>query len=182
MIRTRPNRKIKNTDKQYDRVITLIQYHVQLTWLIFSAFLLVETVLMGAIAAVAKDGLDAFVFGGATLGLLLILPWWASFHYNHGLYRLRICEARDLEPDNGTFFTNGKILIDNGESSLDSKIRICWLARRLAPRHSVTSLIVIFATAFLVILVSYWPSKWYTLEKPSEKPSVANFIFCVFVQ
>lgn len=43
-------------DKQYDRAITLIQYYVQLMWFIFGAFLLAETVLLGAVASVAKDG------------------------------------------------------------------------------------------------------------------------------
>jgi hypothetical protein len=149
-----------NSEKQYELAITLIQYYVELFWLIFGAFLLAETVLIGAIASIAKDGPDAFVFGGSILGLLLVIPWWATYRYNHALYALRVHEARSLEPSAGTFFTNGKELIDTGFSSLDSKIRIPYLARRLAPRHSVLSLIAIFAAAFLVILIGHWPSKW----------------------
>jgi hypothetical protein len=156
-------------DKQYDRAIALIQYYVQLFWLIFGAFLLAETVLLGAIASVAKDGPNAFVFGGAILGLLLILPWWASFRYNHALYTLRVHEARSLEPTVGTFFTNGKELIDKGVSSLDPKIRIPRLARLLAPRHSVLSLILVFTVAFLVILVTHRPSTWrHTTPAPNN--------------
>ena len=117
-------------DKQYDRAIALIQYYVQLFWLIFGAFLLAETVLLGAIASVAKDGPNAFVFGGAILGLLLILPWWASFRYNHALYTLRVHEARSLEPTVGTFFTNGKELIDKCRVTFKTRI-LCAIKTRI---------------------------------------------------
>jgi hypothetical protein len=161
-----------DTEKQYDRAITLIQYYVQLVWLIFGAFLLTETVLIGAIASVAKDGPDAFVFGGAILGLILIIPWWTSYRYNHALYTLRVREAYSLEPANGTFFTNGKTLIDTGATSLDPDIRIPRIARIFAPRHSVSSLIFIFAVAFIIILVSYWPSKWRHAPSASSAPPI----------
>lgn len=147
-------------EKQYDRAITLIQYYVQLMWLVLSAFLLAETVLLGAIAAVAKDGPDAFVFGGALLGLILVIPWWTSFRYNHALYALRVFEARSLEPQVGSFFTNGRVVIESGSSPLDRSIRIPWLARRLAPRHAVSFLIWVFAASFVVILISYHPGTW----------------------
>jgi hypothetical protein len=163
-------------DKQYDRAITLIQYYVQLFWLIFGAFLLAETVLISAIAAIAKDGPDAFVFGGSILGLLLVIPWWATYRYNHALYALRIHEARSLEPAVGTFFTNGKELIDRGVSSLDPKIRIPCLARCLAPRHSVFSLIVVFAVAFFVILVTHLPSTWRDTTPTASSPATSTAI------
>jgi hypothetical protein len=47
----------QDSEKQYELAITLIQYYVELFWLIFGAFLLAETVLIGAIASIAKDGL-----------------------------------------------------------------------------------------------------------------------------
>ncbi|HVX90988.1 MAG TPA: hypothetical protein VHC20_05190 [Candidatus Paceibacterota bacterium] len=154
---------VPDAEKQYDRAITLIQYYVQLFWLIFGAFLLAETVLIGAVAAIAKEGPDAFVFGGALLGLFLILPWWATFRYNHALYALRVHEARSLEPSVGTFFTNGKQLIDDGVSKADAKIRIPYLARLFAPRYSVLLLIAVFALAFGAILVTHLPWTWRNL-------------------
>ncbi|MCL4786332.1 MAG: hypothetical protein KJ070_05985 [Verrucomicrobia bacterium] len=147
-------------DQQYGRAIELIQHHVQLFWLVFGAFLLAETMLTGAIATIAKDGPDAFVFGVSIIGLLLVIPWWTTYRYNHALYSLRVHEARSLEPAEGSFFTNGKELIERGVSPLDPKIRIPSFARWLAPRHAVLSLIVIFAVSFLVILLAYRPSKW----------------------
>jgi hypothetical protein len=61
-------------NKQYDRAISLIQYHVQLMWLIYGAFLLAETVLLGAIAQIASNQ-KALAIGGAFLGALLTIPW-----------------------------------------------------------------------------------------------------------
>ena len=147
-----------NVDKQYDRLISLIQYYVQLTWLIFGAFLLSQTVLLGVIATAAKDGSRFFVFGAAILGLLLTLPWWSSFRYNHALYLLRIAEARKLEPQVGSCFTTGSKLIDGDiiESPI-GPISIPWLSRVLSPSRSVSMLIFLYAFSFTVLAVCYWP-------------------------
>lgn len=137
-------------DKNYDRVITLIQYHVQLFWLVFGAFLLSETVLLGGIASIAKDGSDVWVFAGALFGFILCIPWWTSFQYNHAFYRLRINEAKRFEPAAGSFFLNGQALFD-GEEVL--KVSIPKYAIKLRPKRSVLFLIIIFALAFLIIAI-----------------------------
>lgn len=147
--------------KQYDRLITLIQFYVQVTWFVFGAFMITETVLLGAIAAAAtpKDGPKPFVFGSALIGLLLTIPWWTSFRYNHALYLLRISEARNLEPAAGTFFTTGKQLIDGKHKESDiGRIAIPRTARILSPSRAVLFLIAIFFVAFAVILAVYHPS------------------------
>lgn len=150
--------KQDRADKQYDRLIELINYYVQLTWLIFGAFLLSETVLLGVVATAANDGPRLLVFGTGVLGLLLTLPWWSSYRYNHALYLLRIAEARKLEPQVGNFFSSGNKLIA-GEifESPIGPISIPWLSRKLPPSKSVSLLISLYALTFFVILVSYWP-------------------------
>jgi hypothetical protein len=150
--------EVENAHKQYDRVLMLIQYYVQLTWLIFGAFLLAETVLFAAIAAAAKDGPRLFVFLAAALGLLLTLPWWSSFRYNHALYLLRVAEARKLEPLAGTFFTSGAELISGVTvQSTFGPISIPAFARELSPSRSVQFLIFLFAVSFASVAVAYWP-------------------------
>jgi hypothetical protein len=154
-------------NQRYDRAITLMQYYAQLLWVVLSAFLLAETVLLGAIAQVAKDGPDSFVFGGAILGLFLVVPWWTSYRYNHGIYLLRIYEARALEPAVDQFFTNGNVLIETGETPVDKAVTIPWLARRLKPRHAVILLIILFAAAFLLVAVTHLPGTWRELRLPA---------------
>ena len=141
--------------KQYDRALVLIQYYVQVQWLVFGAFLLSETVLLAAIASVAH-GFPNLVFAGAILGLLLTLPWWTSFHYNHSLYLLRIYEARDLEPAEANFFSNGNKLIE-GQTLFDGKVCIPKLARFLHPRRSCDLLIYSFIVVFILFMVDYFP-------------------------
>lgn len=146
-------------DKNYDRVITLIQYYVQLFWLVFGAFLLSETVLLGGIASVAKDGHDEWVFAGALFGFILCIPWWTSFQYNHAFYQLRINEAKTFEPAAGRFFLNGQDLFD-GKVVL--KVSIPKYAIKLRPKKSVSFLIIMFALAFLSIAIVKNP--WCTFN------------------
>ncbi len=155
---------IKNDNdpqKQYDRAISLVEYYVQVTWLVFGAFLLTETILLAAIVSISdKCGThEKWVLGGALLGLILSYPWWASFRYNHALYLLHLTEAENCEPENGCFFTNGKALI-NGKSfsgPRKEKIKIPWAARLVSPSMSVNLLIIIFAMVFILIAYTKIP-------------------------
>lgn len=140
--------------KKYDQVIVLIQYYVQLMWLVFGAFLVSETVLLGAIMSLAKDGTNAWVFSGSVFGLFLCVPWWSSTQYNHAFYLLRINEAKEMEPTAGTFFTNGMKLF-NGETVLG--VRIPRFVVLLRSKHAVSILIGLFAMAFLCIALIKWP-------------------------
>ena len=67
--------------EKYDFALQLIQYEVQRLWTIFGIFLLAETVLLGAIVQVFAGGPKGLVFVGALVGLLLVIPWWATFAY-----------------------------------------------------------------------------------------------------
>lgn len=147
---------------QYDRAIALIQYYVQLTWLVFGAFLLAETVLLTAIGSLLGSGDHALAFAGALFGLLLVLPWWASFKYNHSLYKLRVYEARALETVVAEFFTRGNTLLTTGRVVVAEfpEIRMPRLARILAPRRSVSLLIALFALAFASLAIHSWPTAW----------------------
>jgi len=149
----------KNSKKQYDRAIALIQYYVQLMWLIFGAFLLAEVILLGALLQIAKDGPQELIFGGSIVGLLLAYPWWASFKYNHALYLLHMSKARACEPKEGTFFTTGYQLIQGKGIEADQMgtINIPRMARLMGPAKAVTSLIWVFVLAFILIAVKYRP-------------------------
>ena len=166
-------------DKQYDRAISLIQYYVNLTWLIFGAFLLTETVLLAGIASIAKDGPVSWIFGGSILGLILAFPWWSSFKYNHALYVLRMTEASKCEPMAGQFFSTGRQLI-NGANLCDPRgrrVTIPAAARYLSPSHSVTLLIYCFAIVFLVLVITNFPWKVKVEDKqkqPATSPTVLS--------
>ena len=132
----------------YDRAILLIQGQVQLFWLIFGAFLLSETVLLGAIASIDKDASDYLVFWGSVFGLLLSFFWWTTFQYNHAFYRLRIFEAKEFEPKNGKFFANGEAIF-NGKPILG--VKIPKYVRFFRPKIALEILIILFAIIFFLI-------------------------------
>lgn len=138
----------------YERALSLIDCHVQIFWLVFGAFLLAETVLLGGIASLVKDGPPWLVFGGALLGLFLAVSWWTSFHYNHALYHLRVMQARQLEPAAGTFLTEGERLI-KGETIYG--VTMPASARWWPPRKGCASLILAFILSFVLLAVMYCP-------------------------
>jgi len=160
------NDDYKRKAKRYDRAIVLIQYHVQLLWLMFTAFLIAETVLLGAIAQIAKEQ-NNLAFGGSILGFLLVFPWWTTFRYNHAMYLLRISEAKSCEPEIGTFFLTGDELIKGNKitpKGMDP-ISIGCFSRFLNPKKAITVLIVAFAVSFLLIGILKWSRNSRQLNK-----------------
>jgi hypothetical protein len=134
-------------EKNYDRAITLIQYYVQLSWLVLGAFLLSATFLLGSLVSLIQNGPSILIFIGAIFGLFLCIPWWTSFKYNHSFYLLRIEEAKNMEPtpSGSNFFTNGKILFDNRKLN---EVILPRNAKFLGPKRAVSFLIILFAIAF----------------------------------
>ena len=145
---------MKNSDKHknYDRAILLIQNQVQLFWLVFGAFLITETMILGSIISTEKGNLWTFI--GAFFGFLLCIPWWGSFRYNHKFYELRIAEAREFEPKKGGFFNNGKRLIEGKIVDLKKTKRTLSLTGdAMRPNTSIMFLILIYAIAYFLIFV-----------------------------
>jgi putative Ca2+/H+ antiporter (TMEM165/GDT1 family) len=140
--------------EKYGAAISLIEQQFQIFWLVFGAFLLAETVLLGGVVSIAKDGPTELILGGATVGLLLVVPWWTSFRYNHAMYTLRIMQARAFEPGSGSFFEEGRRLIEDGQPVRG--IRMPWSARVLPPRWADAALIFLFGAAFLFLAVWTW--------------------------
>jgi hypothetical protein len=148
-----------NAGDLYERALTLIQYHVELLWLIFGAFLLTETVLLAGIATILKDDPEPWLFWGAMLGLVLVLPWASSWSQNYHYYRLRMLQAKRFEPAAGTLLTEGAAF---AKGACVGDLRMPWLARTLPPRRAVPFLIGAFAVVFLSLVVvhaSHWQGR-----------------------
>ena len=154
----------KNTEKNFDRSLTLIQYYVQLMWLVFGAFLLVETVLLGSISTLLKDGEDIWIFYGSILGLILTIPWYHSFKYYHSLYLLNLDFGLKFEPENSPFLSQGGKLV-KGERvknlKLFKELKISRITRLFSPKNSVLTLIFIFCTTFIIISICYFPFNFH---------------------
>lgn len=145
----RPPALATNADA-YGHAIALVDQQVQIFWLVFGAFLLAETVLLGAIASVMTNENRVVVGGGGVLGFLLAIPWWTSFRYNHAIYLLRIRQVKSLEPDGGGFYTEGGWLAEGREVR---GVEMPFEARLLPPRRADIFLIGLFVVAFLLLIV-----------------------------
>jgi hypothetical protein len=166
----------KDVEKHYDRALILIQYYVNLVWLIFGAFLLTETVLLAGIASMAKHGPPQLVLGGALLGLILTVPWWCSFRYNHTLYLLHMAEAYNCEPEHGNFFHTGRELTMGKEffDPLERRVIIPAVARWLHPSRSAIWLIRCFALVFLLLVIWVCTGKGEVKKTESTAPATIS--------
>ncbi len=157
------NQMQESTKKEkYNVAINLIQAQVQLFWLIFGAFLLSETVLLGAITSIDKNDSANLIFGGSVFGIIISFFWFTTTNYNHAFYYLRILEARVLEPLTGDFFTNGRklhegktVILNEGESVLT--IKIPRIVRMFRPQVSLWFLIGIYDLAFIYLAYKNCP-------------------------
>jgi hypothetical protein len=137
--------KSKNSEN-YDRAILLIQNQVQLFWLIFGSFLLSETVLLSAITSIDEENTNNLTFWGSILGLIICFLWWITSKYNHAFYILRINEAKNYEPDEGDFFSNGLKLF-NGD-----KVHDVYIPKYVSFFHPIRSMKILIVLFFLIFL------------------------------
>lgn len=136
-------------NKKYDRAIILIQNQVQLFWLVFSAFLITETVILSAIVTLIKDEKNILIFFVSIFGLIICVAWWSSFQYNHTFYQLRIEEAKKLEKING-FYRQGEKLIRDRQILIREKLlTIPWHGG--SPKKALEILIFLFMFTFLAL-------------------------------
>ncbi|MBK7711393.1 MAG: hypothetical protein IPJ37_10905 [Bacteroidales bacterium] len=119
----------------------------------FGAFLLSETVLLGAITSIDKNDSNNLIFWGSILGILISLLWLITL-LQPCFLSIEDFEARELEPQAGEFFTNGNKLYE-GESVLN--VKIPWIVRKLRPKISLWFLIGLYDIAFIYLAIINLP-------------------------
>jgi len=139
------------------------RYEGQMLWQIFTAFLLAHTVFLAFLlqtAFVQQVGMfRPGVFIAGIVGLLLCIPWIATYQRSTAYYRFRMAQAREAEPTNyrllkgvGEEFSTGKkVKVDQALHQLG------WLARKLNTSRSIPALIVVFALVYLSVLFTSGP-------------------------
>ena len=80
-------------------------------------------------------------------------------------------QSKRYEPISGSFFTEGKKLID-GERILG--ITMPWYARKLPPRHADALLIILFAIAFFIIAFLHCPFQICNNNEAKEVIIIVN--------
>lgn len=134
--------------ERYGWALELVQYEIQRLWVIYGTFLLAETVLLGGVAQVLAQGPQELALVGSVIGLLLVIPWWATFEYTRSFYLLRIAQAREFEPHVATFLSEGH---DLSRGIPIKGVKIGRFVRFLRPQRSGWFLMGLFAIAFAFI-------------------------------
>lgn len=153
----------KFNDK-YQSVLEHVRYEGQLLWQIFGSFLLAHTVFLAfllhsALGSEQIVGYHPGPFFAALAGLLLCVPWAASYLRSSAYYIFRMAQAKEAEPPNwdiirrtGEKFAAGKKVTVGRKT-----YRIGWLARVLRTKRSVPLLIVVFVMIYLTLFILNGP-------------------------
>ena len=130
----------------------------------FGAFFVGHTVLLGFIglALAAQPPPSRWeLFAAAGLGMLLWVPWYASFKRNRTMHYFRVNQARSLEPPEWGLLAQGNVLAEGGRVTLtfaDPNVpslepQMPWTARQLRNWQSVLWLQGTVFAGYLVLLV-----------------------------
>lgn len=153
--------------QEYLSALEHVRYEGQLLWQIFGAYLLAHTVFLAfllhaifAAGSVVQWRIATFIAG--VIGLLLCVPWMASYLRSSAYYVFRMAQARAKEPSgwnliggDGKDFAAGKRVTVDGES-----YQIPGIAQVLRTKRSVPLLVAVFAVVYLGVAVAsapWWP-------------------------
>jgi|SRR5712664_1888634 len=156
--------------EQYNAAIGLMQDTGQTVWLINSAYLIVETAILGAVGSLLLGEHWGLLIVTALFGFLLFVFWLASFQRSYGFYNFRVHYVRSLEADGpfsllteGIPFSEGDPVeairgqsLGVDEAGKPKKLRIGWpgrLRRGWGNERWTENLIISFGAAFFLIAV-----------------------------
>ena len=156
--------KSQNTDG-YLATIEHARYEGQLIWQIFGTFLVAHTVflafLLQAMPNVQQDLLTYHwgIFFAGIVGLILCLPWIATYFRSADFYRFRMAQARLKEPEEWQLIRNtGEKFAEGHRVFIDGRLyQVSWIGKILRPTRSLPVLVVTFAIMYVIVIVISWP-------------------------
>ena len=130
--------------QKYQIAIETMRYEGQLLWQIFNAFLLAHTVFMAFLLQAAfnlqagSHNIGSFIAG--VIGILLCIPWMATYQRSSEYYIFRMIQAREAEPDGWGFLKDKSEDFSAGKAVQigNSTYRVNWLARVLRTKRKAS--------------------------------------------
>jgi hypothetical protein len=151
---------------RYTAALEQVRYEGQLLWQIFNAFLLAHTVFLAFLLQAGFGSGKAMVscrpgvFVAGIVGVILCVPWMATYLRSSAYYIFRMAQAREAEPvawniikGQGEAFSAGRSPVIVGEEAYG----LPWLGRALRTKRSVPLLIVVFFLSYLSVIVVSGP-------------------------
>lgn len=130
-----------------------VRYEGNLTWKVFSSFLLTHTIFLGFLLTyLSKGAQKEILFLTSLFGLVLCLPWLAAYLRSSDYYRFRMAQARKAEPESHSLLKQGKLFSEGASTHLN--YRMGWLARTLPTKQGAIFLIITYIMFYLIIFIS----------------------------
>ncbi len=145
----------------YQVILEHVRYEGQLLWQIYGNFLLVHTIFMAFLLQAAFGNSQATsgnrpgAVATSILGLILCIPWLATYLRASDYYAFRMAQARATEPWEWNFLKGaGQKFAEGKEVKIgEDKYRVSWLGRVLRTKYSARLPICAFALVYLIVLV-----------------------------
>jgi ABC-type branched-subunit amino acid transport system permease subunit len=147
--------------KKYEIAVDRVMNEGSILWQSSQAFLLTNAVILGFISQSLfhNKNLVSFepnigIFSLAFIGLLVCILWLTSYVRRSDYYRLLITQALNSEPKEWNFLKEGKWFSDGHDALLGEEKRMhLSLLGRLRTRYSALTLIVLFITIYILVLL-----------------------------
>lgn len=164
LLEYRQRRATMSNDKDklelYKAALEHTRYEGSLLWQIFGAFLLVHTIFMAFIfQAIEFEGERQWgIIIAGVAGLLMCIPWSASYFRSSKYYELRMAQARQAEPEDWNLIREvGKDFSDGARVEIEGKLyQNRLLGKVIKTKYSVGAIILIFlALYFSIVLIGF---------------------------
>jgi hypothetical protein len=150
--------------EDYDAAIQHLFADCDAAWRSFESFLLAQTVFLAFLLQNAfANQEDQFTFrigafGASIVGIVICVLWWACCARNFAYMKLRVLQARNIEPKDWSLLNGVGLAFSEGKEVTIGKghYRMRWYAR-LRASYTIYILILIFAIVYGLIAVSSGP-------------------------
>lgn len=135
----------------------------QWQWQVFAMFLLAHTAFLSFVVKDAFDSCYFFTsrwdfFISGIVGLLICVPWASAHFRTAGYYRLRMAQAKELEPDKWKLLNGEAESFSNGKTAkIGDKTYKLNLLGRMRTKWSIPYLITIISLVYLFVIVINGP-------------------------
>lgn len=161
--KTQKDREQSSNLDEFRIALETMRYEGGLLWQIFAAFLLIHTVFASFLlqTVLVRELIDFYpsTFIASIVGLILCIPWWASYSRNAAHYRYHLARVRELEPDGwnlyrglGQDFSAGKKVKVGYEY-----YKLSWLAQKVKSGRMIPPVIATFTTIYFAIMIFNGP-------------------------
>lgn len=149
----------------YGHALDLLRYEGEMLWVILSACMVVNVLIVGFIAQTIADKDYCYFKGslpciaGAFLGIVLSIAWYGTFLRNSQYYHFRMAQAKQLENKNYPLLRKKGYKFSKGQKVFVGKqsFQLTGLSQYMQNKYAGHILIIGFVIIYILIILFCWP-------------------------